>query len=106
MKQGLAAALAVLLAVAMMTACDSGGAEGAYQKVFKEQNSEWELFEVKKEGDMTILRVEVTDVVPFDAAKKAMEALQKQDPKLKGYIEFYNSEVGMVLRKVEIVPLT
>lgn len=101
------AAVAVLALA--FTACSGGGgggAEGQYQAVFSKINPAWNVYEVKKEGTNTVIRVEVADVVPFAEAKKALDALQAADPKLAGYIEFYNKEVGIVLRKVEIVPAT
>lgn len=89
-------------------ACTSDGVEDKFAKAISEVNKNWELYEVKQVGNVTVVKVEVfnTDKVPFKEAKKAMEALQKIDPKLAGYIEFYNSEVGIVLRKVEIIPAT
>lgn len=98
------AAVAVLALA--ITACSSGGggAEEKYQAVFGKINSTWKVYEVKQEGENTIIRVEASDVVPFGEAKKALDSLQASEPKLKGYVEFYNKEVGIVLRKVEIVP--
>ncbi len=86
--------------------CTSGGVEDKFAKAISEVNKNWELYEVKQVGNATVIKVEVfnSDKVPFKEAKKALEALQKIDPKLAGYIEFYNSEVGIVLRKVEIIP--
>ncbi|MFQ5430966.1 MAG: hypothetical protein ACE5EN_00500 [Nitrospinota bacterium] len=96
----------ILVPLMVFQACTSGGVEDKYAKVFSDINKDWELYEVKQAGGSTIIKVEVinSDKVPFKEAKKAMEALQKMDPKLSGYIEFYNSEVGIVLRKVEIIP--
>lgn len=102
------AAVAVLALV--FTACSSGGGGGGdedkYQAAFTKINPAWKVYEVKKEGENTVIRVEAADVVPFAEAKKALDALQAADPKLKGYVEFYNKEVGMVLRKLEIMPAT
>lgn len=101
------AAVAVLALV--FTACSSGGGgseEDKYQDAFTKINPAWKVYEVKKEGENTIIRVEAADVVPFAEAKKALDALQAADPKLKGYVEFYNKEVGIVLRKLEIMPAT
>ncbi|MBI5636671.1 MAG: hypothetical protein HZA03_01740 [Nitrospinae bacterium] len=99
------AAVAVLALV--FTACSSGGGEeDKYQAAFTKINPEWKVYEVKKEGENTIIRVEAADVVPFAEAKKALDALQAADPKLQGYVEFYNKEVGIVLRKLEIMPAT
>lgn len=100
------AAVAVLALA--FTACSSGGGgeEDKYQAAFTKINPAWKVYEVKKEGENTIIRVEAADVVPFAEAKKALDALQAADPKLKGYVEFYNKEVGIVLRKLEIMPAT
>ncbi len=101
-------AMAAMLALTF-TACSSGGSGGAedkYQAAFTKVNPSWKVYEVKQEGDNTIIRVEAADVVPFAEAKKVLDALQASDPKLKGYVEFYNKEVGMVLRKLEIMPAT
>lgn len=86
--------------------CSSGGIEDEFAKALSGINKDWVLYEVKQRGNATVIKVEVLNAskVPFKQAKKAMEALQKIDPKLAGYIEFYNAEVGIVLRKVEIIP--
>lgn len=90
-----------------LSACSSGsGVEEKFDKALKDIDKEWQLYEVKKQGDNTIIRIEVDKNVTFKEGEKAKAALQKIDPQLKGYIEFYNSEVGMVLRKVEIFPPT
>lgn len=99
-----AMSVSVMLVFAF-TACSSGP-ESKYEEVLTKVNPAWKVFEVKQEGNNTIIRVEASDVIPFAEAKKAMEALQAMDPKLTGYVEFYNKEVGMVLRKLEIVPAT
>lgn len=90
----------------MSGACTSGGIEGEFAKSISDINKDWVLYEVIKKGDSTIIRIEVykTDKVTFKDAKKAMGALQKVDPQLTGYIEFYNSDVGIVLRKIEVFP--
>lgn len=96
----------LLVAGLIFGGCTSDGIEDKFAKALSDVDKNWELYEVKQVGDHTVIKVEVynTDKVPFKEAKKAMEALQKIDPKLAGYIEFYNSEVGIVLRKVEIIP--
>lgn len=103
--------MAVVVLTLAVTACSSGGggggaAEEKYQAVFSKINPAWQVYEVKTEGTNTVIRVEVADVVPFADAKKALDAIQASEPKLTGYIEFYNKEVGIVLRKVEIMPAT
>jgi hypothetical protein len=91
-----------------LAACTGGGgdSEGPYAAALASVNKDWLISEMKKEKDMTIIRIEVGENVAFADGKKAMEAIQKADPKFNGYLEFFNSEVGMVIRKVEIFPAT
>lgn len=96
----------VAVLVLAVTACSNGGPAEKYQAALIKINPAWKIYEVQKNGENTIIRVEASDVVPFAEAKKALEALQSTDPKLAGYVEFYNKEVGMVLRKLEIIPAT
>lgn len=97
--------VAILFSGLALAACESGDdRDSKYAKIFSDLNKDWALYEIVMQGKMTVIRVEVSDVVPFKEAQKALAAIQKDDPKLEGYIEFYNSEVGMVLRKVEIIP--
>ena len=101
------ALVCLLLVVGLINVgCSSGGVEDEFAKAISEVNKDWVLYEVKQVRGATVIKVEVlnSSKVPFKQAKKAMEALQKIDPKLAGYIEFYNAEVGMVLRKVELIP--
>jgi len=99
-------ALTVVSALSLFACSSSSGPEDKYEAVLKKVNPSWKVYEVKQEGTNTVIRVEAADVVPFPEAKKALEALQAMDPKLSGYVEFYNKEVGMVLRKLEIMPAT
>ncbi|VAX25485.1 hypothetical protein MNBD_NITROSPINAE02-1173 [hydrothermal vent metagenome] len=97
--------LLIFVAAAVFGGCTSADdQETKLAKIFSDLNKDWVLYEVKKKGKSVVIKVEVKDNVPFKEAKKALEQIQKSDPKLEGYIEFYNSEVGMVLRKVEIIP--
>ena len=100
--------LFLILALSIAFGACMGGSEKEkkFAKVFSNINKDWQLYELVTEGKNTIIRVEVSDNVPFKEAKKAMEELQKIDPKLEGFIEFYNTQVGIVLRKVELVPVT
>ncbi len=96
----------LLLMTFALGACSSG-VDDQYAKVFSDLNPEWELYEVKEKGEgQIILVVDVQDVVSFKDGKKAVEELQKITPNLEGYIDFYNSEVGMTLRRMEIIPPT
>ncbi|VAX17676.1 hypothetical protein MNBD_NITROSPINAE01-1226 [hydrothermal vent metagenome] len=103
MKKLLVCVVAVF-AIGLVSACTSSGPEDKYQDALNAINKTWSVYEVKQDGKNTIIRVEVTDVVSFKDAKKAMKALQAIEPELTGYVEFYNSEVGMTLRKLEIFP--
>lgn len=101
--------LFIILALSIVLGACAGGTEQEkkFAKVFSNLNKDWQLYEIETSNDNTVvIHVEVSDNVPFREAKKAMEELQKIDPKLKGYIEFYNSQVGIVLRKVELIPAT
>jgi len=90
----------------LLGGCTSNDPIDKYQAIFEKENPKWEVFEVKEEAVGTVIRVEVSDPVSFKDSKKVLAVIQKAYPKLAGYIEFYNSEVGMVLRKVEIIPVT
>ncbi len=97
--------LLIFVATAVFGGCTSANDQDTkFAKIFSDINKDWVLYEVKKKGKTVVIKVEVSANVPFKEAKKALEAIQKSDPKLEGYIEFYNAEVGMVLRKVEIIP--
>ncbi len=97
--------MALIVAGFAVSACTGGSElEGKLVTAFKEINAGWELYEVKKTGNTTVIMVEAEDVVPFKEAKKALAEVLKIDPKMEGFIEFYNSEVGMTLRKIEIIP--
>jgi len=90
-------------------ACSSGGNpnEGKYVDAIKAIDSSWDLYEITEDkSGHTNFKIEVSDVVKFDKAKKTIEAFQKIDPKVSGMVEWYNSDVGMTLRKMEILPAT
>ncbi|MBF0170069.1 MAG: hypothetical protein HQK87_03095 [Nitrospinae bacterium] len=104
-----------LLAVAALcalgaTSCEMlfgpSGPEAKYQEALQSVNPAWSVYEVTNEGQSVVIRVEVDETVPFDQGKKAGEAIQAIEPQFSGYVEFFNSEVGMVLRKLEIFPAT
>lgn len=98
-----AAMIAAAGFVLAFAACTSGDDRtDKFAAALSELDSGWQLYEVKDEGGKTIIKVEVGENVTFQQGEKAKEALLKIDPDLKGYIEFYNSQVGMTLRKVEI----
>ena len=107
-KNGFIAVVLALLAAPLLfaTGCSGGGEQGKYQQVLEKVNPNWKVFEVKGEGTNLLIRVEAGESVSFADAKKAEEALHKADPKLAGFLEFYNKDVGIVLRKIELIPAT
>ncbi|MBF0292454.1 MAG: hypothetical protein HQK86_09900 [Nitrospinae bacterium] len=106
MKKYVSTALFTL--VFALAACTGGGgeAEDKYAQALASVNPAFKIAEMKQEKDKTVIRVEVEDDVKFAEGKKVAEAIQKADPKFAGYVEFFNSQVGMVIRKVEITPAT
>ncbi len=103
--------LAVIFMVAVLgvafTACSSGTEfENKLVKAFAEINEKWDVYEVREDGNRLMIKIEVEDVVPFSDAKKALKAIFEINPQASGMIEWYNSQVGMTLRKMEIMPLT
>lgn len=106
MKKYVSTALFTL--VLALAACTSGGgeAEDKYAQALASVNATFKIAEMKQEKDKTVIRVEVEDDVKFAEGKKVAEAIQKAEPKFTGYVEFFNSQVGMVIRKVEITPAT
>lgn len=108
--------LTVFTLALTLAACTGGGGDGSagvsgdnedkYTQALASINKAWKVSEMKKNKDQTIIRVEVDDNVPFAEGKKAADAIQKADPKFNGYVEFFNGQVGMVIRKLEIFPAT
>jgi len=84
----------------------SGDNEDKYTQALASINKTWKVSEMKKEKDSTIIRVEAEENVSFAEGKKAADAIQKADPKFNGFVEFFNGQLGMVIRKVEIFPAT
>ena len=84
----------------------SGDNEDKYTQALAAINKTWIIAEMKKDKDSITIRVEAQDNVSFAEGKKAGEAIQKADPKFTGYVEFFNGQLGMVIRKVEIFPTT
>lgn len=84
----------------------SGDNEDKYAQALVSINKTWKVSDMKKDKDSTTIRVEAEENVSFAEGKKAAEAIQKADPKFNGYLEFFNGQVGMVIRKVEIFPAT
>ncbi len=90
-------------------ACSSGGNpnEDKFADAIKAIDSSWDLYEITADdAGHTNFKIEVADVVKFDQAKKTIKALQEIDPTLSGMVEWYNADVGMTLRKMEILPAT
>lgn len=94
------------LTLAACTGGGDGGNEDKYSQALASVNKDWKIAEMKKEKEMTVIRIEVDDNVPFAEGKKAADAIQKADPKFTGYVEFFNGQLGMVIRKLEIFPAT
>ena len=105
LKRGIGV-LALALTVGLLSAGCFGGdeVEDRFADALNELNESWELYELKQQGDKTIMMVEVTDNVTFKEGQEAMKRVLAIDPNYTGMIEFYNSEVGMTLRKVEVFP--
>ena len=100
-------ALALVLTVGLISAgCVGGGneTEDKFADALRALNEDWELYEVKTRGDKTIMMIEVLDNVTFKEGQAAMKEVLTIDPNYNGMLEFYNSEVGMTLRKVEVFP--
>lgn len=108
------AALAIIVAAG--GACTPGGGdknpaaggggdkEGQFAKALSSLNADWKLYEIGESRGAVTIKVEVQEIVSFQDGKKAMEAIQKVDPKFKGYIDFYDSKTGTVVRKMEVIP--
>ncbi len=106
-QKPVAAIFMIAVLGAAFTACSSGTElENKLVKAFAEINAKWEVYEVKEEGNKLMIKIEVDDVVPFSDAKKALQAIIEINPQATGMIEWYNSQVGMTLRKMEIMPIT
>ena len=98
--------IVMILSIAFGACTGGSEEEKKFGKVFSNINKDWQLYEITTEGENIFFRVEVPEIVSFKDAKKAMEELHKIDPKLKGFVEFFNASMGIVLRKVELVPAT
>jgi len=122
---GAAAALFLAMALAMGAGCTQGaespgkgapaGAGGAskansgdkedqFASALSSMNADWKLYEIGESRGAVTIKVEVTEIVDFKDGKRAVEAIQKIDPQFKGYIDFYDSNTGTVVRKMEIMP--
>ncbi|MDH5756803.1 MAG: hypothetical protein OEZ55_09065 [Nitrospinota bacterium] len=100
--------LAVVLALAV--GCTKGGDEGSnmedkYASALAELNPDWVLYEIGESRGAVTIKVEAQEIVNFQEAKKAVEAIQAVDPKFQGYIDFFDAKTGTVVRKMEIMPV-
>lgn len=96
----------VIVALAI-SGCTSGdGIEDKYDKALKEVNENWYLYEIGESRGAVVIKVEVSEIVSFDDGKKAVDAINKVDPSFAGYIDFYDSKTGTVVRKMEVIPST
>jgi len=86
-------------------ATQSGGdKEDQFAKALSGLNADWKLYEIGESRGAVTIKVEVNEIVNFQDGKKAVDAIQKIDPQFKGYIDFYDSKTGTVVRKMEIIP--
>jgi len=106
-------AATALLAGAACTDSGSGGAGGGggggdkesqFASALSALNPDWQLYEIGESRGAPTIKVEVNEIVNFQDAKKAVEAISKVDPKFAGYIDFYDAKTGTVVRKMEIIP--
>lgn len=100
-------ALALVLVVGLLSAACIGGGddvEDRFADALSGLNEDWELYELTQRGDKQTMMVEVLDNVTFKEGQAAMKKVLEIDPNYNGFIEFYNSQVGMTLRKVEVFP--
>lgn len=81
-----------------------GDKEEQFAKALSAMNADWKLYEIGESRGAVTIKVEVNEIVNFQDGKKAVEAIQKIDPQFKGYIDFYDSKTGTVVRKMEILP--
>ncbi len=88
-----------------LAGCETGDdVEGKFAKALSDVNKDWQLYEIAKSRGAMTIKVEVSEIVPFKEAKKAVSAIQKVDPKFAGYIDFFDSRTGTVVRKMEVIP--
>jgi len=96
-----------LLAGVTFVGCESGDdMESKFAKALSDVNKDWQLYEITKSRGALTIKVEVTSIISFKEAKKAVAAIQKSDPKFAGYIDFFDSRTSTVVRKMEIIPET
>lgn len=94
-----------LLAGLVFAGCESGNdMESKFAKALSDVNNDWQLYEIVKSRGALTIRVEVSNIISFKEAKKAVAAIQKADPKFAGYIDFLDTKTGTVVRKMEIIP--
>lgn len=104
----MALAVAALFAVAAgCTTSDDPESirEDKFAQALTEMNPNWFLYEIGENRGAPTIKVEVSEIVDFKSAKKAVEAIQKVDPEFRGYIDFLDTKTGTVVRKMEIIPV-
>ncbi|MDH5638798.1 MAG: hypothetical protein OEZ04_09920 [Nitrospinota bacterium] len=112
MKKSTMALSACLLAVVLVVAggCTEGGdgsdIEDKFADAISEVNPDWVLYEIAESRGAVTIKVEAQEIVNFREAQKGIEAIQKVDPGFKGYIDFFDAKTGMVVRKMEIIPVS
>ncbi|MDH5541673.1 MAG: hypothetical protein OEY64_01780 [Nitrospinota bacterium] len=96
----------LVLGVMSLAACTSGGGgfEGDLADALKKMDESWELYEIRETQNGPVVMIEVNDNVTFKQGEEAKAEVTKLNPEFKGMLEFYNSEVGMTIRRVDIFP--
>ena len=100
--------LATLMVVVGGCTEESGGGsntEDKFASVISDLNPDWVLYEIAESRGAVTIKVEAQEIVNFQDAKSAVEAIQKVDPEFRGYLDFFDAKTGMVVRKMEIIPM-
>lgn len=96
-----------LLVGLALAGCESANdMESKFATALSDVNKDWQLYEIVKSRGALTIKVEVSEIIPFKEAKKAVDAIGKADPEFAGYIDFIDSKTGTVVRKMEIIPQT
>ncbi|MDH5508757.1 MAG: hypothetical protein OEZ32_00190 [Nitrospinota bacterium] len=98
-------ALVLTMAGACTQGSDGSNMEDKFASAVSAVNPDWILYEIAESRGAVTIKVEAQEIVNFQDAKKAVEAIQSVDPEFKGYIDFFDAKTGTVVRKMEIIPL-
>lgn len=103
-----AAVMMAMAALVGVSACETSGGgddmESQFAAALQALNPDWALYEIVESRGAPTIKVDVSEIVDFQSAKKAVEAIQKVDPKFAGYIDFVDGKTGTVVRKMEVIP--